>query len=357
MSIIVGSATELNVSSYSVCKFYGDNWNRKIPLSDPDFFSWQFLKVPNSIDINNCCVALNKEGDIVGVMGANTRLFILEGKEINAAELTTWIVDPNYQNKGIGPKIIGYLKEKFDILLGLGITDSALSVYLRSGFRFKRSIPRFVKIVNWEKVSEKFPLSNLAKKISTSWDKENHSSSYYLEDLCDYSAYSIQKEFAQEANFFSRDNEYLKWRYTRHPRFKYHIKVVVHKESKCIVVYRIDDTPSGLKMMHVTDIYGDFKAIPSAINFVEDLSFELGVDAIDFYTTNVKMHTYFFQSSWFSINDDTYFKFPHLFHPLELREPASTSMVIWSKEYNGKLFDFSSLYISKQDCDLDRPSN
>lgn len=357
MTLKVGSATQLGISAEQICDFYRENWNRKIPLSDLEFFKWQFLDVPTAVGYNNCCVAVDSANNIAGVMGANAREFVIEQQRTRAAELTTWIVSPQHQKKGIGPKIINHLKNEFDILLGLGITDSALSVYLRSGFRFKKAIPRFVKIIDWEKVNAQFPLDTLPKKISQSWNANRVELNYNVVDFTDYSTEYFVNPMKKYANFFARDFEYLSWRYLNHPRFNYFIKTVSYQSYSSLVVFRIDDTPSGIKMMHVTDIIGDYENIPAAIQYIEDYASNNAIDAVDFYTTNVKMHIPFLLSSWFSINDDTYFKFPHLFHPLELREPASTSMVIWSKDFQSNILDFSRLYISKQDCDLDRPSS
>ena len=54
--------------------------------------------------------------------------------------------------------------------------------------------------------------------------------------------------------------------------------------------------------------------------------------------------------------DDICFQFPHLFHPIEMRNPPTTSLIYWSKNQFTEMADLSKLYISKQDADLDRPT-
>ena len=39
-----------------------------------------------------------------------------------------------------------------------------------------------------------------------------------------------------------------------------------------------------------------------------------------------------------------------------MRTPSTTSLIMWCKEKNASFYDVGNLYISKQDCDFDRPT-
>lgn len=45
MDIITDSAHALGISSQEICKFYNENWNRKIALGIPDFLNGNFCNV------------------------------------------------------------------------------------------------------------------------------------------------------------------------------------------------------------------------------------------------------------------------------------------------------------------------
>jgi hypothetical protein len=47
---------------------------------------------------------------------------------------------------------------------------------------------------------------------------------------------------------------------------------------------------------------------------------------------------------------------PHLFSPVEIRRPQSTSLIYWSKNNMNKICNVNRLYFSKGDIDLDRPT-
>ena len=149
--IRIGTPYTLNIDSKKVSSFFKKEWSRPIALGDFNFYKWQFIEVPNQNNIDNCCIAINENSDVIGVMGVNSREFIDDNTCVNGGELTTWIVKPEYRNKGIGPKMINFLIDKYDILIGMGISTDALPVYLRSGFKYLKSIPRYIKVIDWDK--------------------------------------------------------------------------------------------------------------------------------------------------------------------------------------------------------------
>ena len=349
MRIEVGSASELNINSSSITLFYQSNWARKIALSNKRFYEWQFSHTPNKGG-DQCCLAL-KDGEIIAVMGLTERTFFLDGKKEKGVELTTWIVEEGSRNLGLGPKMIDYLKSKYSVMFGMGISEQALPVYLRMGFKYLKSIPRFVRVLNYEAV-RKFGYSTpLLKKLSR---VEVGNEKYTVLDISKNIVDEIFNRFAKDNNLFLRDYDWINWRYIDHPSFSYNVKIIENEEHrKCLVVYRIDILDE-LKIMHCVDLLGDKNACLSTISFLEDEGKNLGVDIIDFYSTNSEVNSFFIYKNWLSVLDCDFFDFPHLFHPIELRRPSTTSLIMWSKE-TSSLYNVGKLYITKQDCDFDRP--
>jgi hypothetical protein len=103
------------------------------------------------------------------------------------------------------------------------------------------------------------------------------------------------------------------------------------------------------------DCVGDDVALPGAFTFIDDYCEEEGAHVADFYCTAAHITKHPRSRGWFSTLDDQYFQFPHLFHPVEVRRPATTSLIYWARENLSEMCDFSRLYVTKQDADLDRP--
>lgn len=356
--IKIGNPSDFDLKHTEICDFYEKNWNRPTCLSNSIFYQWQFCDVPYATVNGDCCIAVCDD-KIIAVMGVNSRRFWNGSLYLNGAELTTWIVHKDYQNQGVGPKILGYLQSKYQILLGLGITDAALSVYMRLGFRYKRAIPRFVKVIDWLAVDKKIGIQSSAKKIDNFWKKNIKYEDYVCLEFDEENFNKIYSEHQSNCFFYERSFDLIEWRYLKHPFFKYNLKFVANKEESNeinFVAYRIDKTASGLNIMHVTDLFGSQKSTRSTLKFLEDTAANNSIHVIDFYTTNIKQHGDFLRYGWFSTLDDHFFKFPHLFHPLEFREPSTTSMVIWAENESNIYDDFSKIYITKQDADFDRPA-
>ncbi len=356
--IRVGTPHSLNVNSREVVSFFKEEWSRPIALGNLKFYTWQFIEVPYQDNIDNCCIAVDEDLNILAVMGVNNRKFIENNNEVYAAELTTWIVKEEYRSKGIGPKMITFLTDKYDILIGMGISNDALPVYLRNGFKYLKAIPRYMKVIDWTQIDKYAEYNANAKKVDKYWNKKRKIIEYDTVDFNKKELENICNMFYENNNLFSRDYEYLTWRYINHPVFNYNINIIASRENSgygvCIVT-REETTKDGLKILHIVDLFGDNKDIDASISYVINFATSNEIPIIDFFNTNSNINSFFIKSGWFSALDNDFFKFPHLFQPIELRNPTTTSMIYWSKLDNPSFYDVGKLYITKQDADFDRP--
>ena len=222
MTIVIGDANELNVNSDSVCHFFEKHWKRKIALANRSFYEWQFTGSPSDAGDDHCMVAVDDTSNqLVGVMGLNTRPFCLNGSDVNGAELTTWMVDEKYLGKGVGAKILKKIQERYDVLTGMGISDAALSVYMRSGFRYLRAIPRYVKVFDFDSVAVHAKYDVLAKKLAKQWSVLGNTVPFESKIADSQSIQLLQSLIRKQLNFFSRDCNFIEWRYLNHPVFEY----------------------------------------------------------------------------------------------------------------------------------------
>ena len=52
----------------------------------------------------------------------------------------------------------------------MGSTDIALPIYMRGGFRYIKSIPRFVKVIDFKKIKKFSIFNTLAIKLMHQWN-------------------------------------------------------------------------------------------------------------------------------------------------------------------------------------------
>lgn len=349
-SIRTGFAAELGVTVAEIAAFYDRHWPRKICLGLPDFAGWQFESPPEQQGRCSVCVSV-VGSELVGLMGLHERAFLLNGVRRRAAELTTWIVAPQAKGRGIGPRMLDHLQSEYEVMLGSGISDEALSVYLRKGFNYWRYIPRFFRIWDIDAVSQYSRIDDLGRKLAL-----------HRLGAVTPAASGAQRTVASElvypgrgmseSNGYVRTAEYFAWRYDRHPVFVYEAYAIGQGAH---VVLR-SDYVSGMKFAHVVELGATAADMPKVLAFLEAYALDRGLAAMDSTCTSSALGGHFISSGWFSSVDEPMFAFLSLFHPPELRDPQTTSLIYWARDNQASLADVGKMHVVKGDLDLDRPT-
>ena len=284
-------------------------------------------------------------------MGLNKRIFNYGYKRLNGAELTTWVVDKEIKGTGAGAKILKFIINNFEVLFGMGISQDALPIYLRSGFHYLRYIPRYIHVIDAKKILEISECANFAPKLVKN-------SSYQPSNVKGEQISWKNQSHAPivEGNHFSRSLEDLIWRYDNHPYYKYKSYKTIGIQGEVGYVVLREEITDAIRILHVVDILGPTSSFEDTIKFIESYAQYNAYWAVDVYSTLAHLNKYFCARKWLSAVDSMYINVPHLFHPLEVRNPATTSLIYWSKDPNVDFLDLSRLYLTKQDCDLDRPT-
>lgn len=351
-----GPAHALGVDSLAVANFYRDNWTRPIALSLPRFYNWQFVSPPENNGLDWNCVAV-RDGVILGVMGLNRRTFLLGGQPRRGAELTTWVVSEAARGLGVGKGIMQSLQSTYDYLVGFGISEMAMPIYTASGFRRLGQIPRYFRILDEAAVAPFAKVDQLGARLAAQW-KPGTGRAYKVAKVDGAVLGEIGAAAAVSANLYIRDAASLAWRYEDHPVFAYelyHVEDASRPGAGAAVILRNDNT-GGMKFLHVVDVFGDAEDLGAAVAFIDDYARDAGTAFADVNTSHSATAGHFLAAGWFSTNDDYFFQLSHLFYPFELRQPQTTSAVIWSREDRASAFDFGRLMLTKGDLDLDRPT-
>jgi hypothetical protein len=348
-AIITGSASDLGVSVEEIAAFYDAHWPRKMALGLPGFSSWQFVDAPEQRETCSVCVTLSGS-QLLGAMGLHERSFMLAGQRRRAAELTTWIVAPEAKGKGLGPRMLDHLQSTYDVMLGSGISDEALNVCLRKGFNYWRYIPRFFRIWDVEAVRPYSQIAPLGHKLA----RHRLDAVAPAEGAARRVAASDVAEPARglsDKNAYVRDAAHMAWRYDNHPVYAYETYAV----GLAHVVLRRDAIP-GMTFAHVVEIGAEPEDMPAVLAFLEFYGRDHGLAAMDFTCTSSSLGGHFIASGWFSSVDEPMFAFLSLFHPPELRDPQTTSLIYWASDNQARLADLGRMHVVKGDLDLDRPT-
>lgn len=342
--IKIDFAYKTQFSINDIIVFIEKNWIRKTLLSQNKFYQWQFKS--NMIDSSILAVHNN---NIVGFMGLNKRSFFLEEEELDGAELTTWIINNNYRNKGLAKLMIEFIKLNFDVAYGANITPEALKVYLRLGFYFVKEIDRVVKILSYNKVEKIAYLAPTVKKVFDNKKLINGNYRLISFESIELTGYAY--------NGFNRSSSYLNWRYVQHPYYDYKALELLNLNEIIYIIFRLENINKEIKSMIITDVLGDSKNFD--LSGIEKYAIDNGVDLIEFYSTSSYIISKFVLNKYIHSRDlRDFIDVPYLYNPLEKTASKSYSLIYFGKDkYLSKLVNYGNIYITKQDCDLDRPND
>lgn len=352
---LILTAAEAGLSNPEISAFYKAHWTRPIALTRQDFCEWQFSAAPAAHGKNHSVVAL-EGNEILAVMGAVPARFRFAGQTYAGAELTTWVVAPSARGRGLGKGILAYLQDRYEVLTGAGITNAALPLYLGAGFTFLAHIARFFYVADFDKAQVFAAVSDPARRIQARRQSQAPQPRWTAEKVA--AADLAPAATSCELGSFVRDSDRLAWRHDLHPAFKYEA-FAVHSAlgdgPGAGVILRedfIEDTP----ILHVIDLFGAPEHLLAALAFIEREATRRGAAFVDISLTAGPLIAQVRARGWSSAIDDMLIEMPSLFHPVELRHPPTTSMVLWGRQRREHLYDFSGLHITRADMDLDRPT-
>lgn len=351
---LLAEATDIDIDSNSMCRYLERNWVHQTVLSIVDFFDWQFKYYPGGNGVNRSLVIIDrKTNGIYGFFGIVPKRFIFSGNILKGAEITTWIISEELRGKSFASGMLNHLINNYDFICAVGgVTPPALYVYKRMGFKCIRSIPRFYKIYNIERTKRISNITDLGLELLSKINIKVES----LPNVEEFNSMSKYKNFYESLNCFSRSISYVEWRYINHPFFKYKIFVTnPNSEKEVFLVLRIQGLET-ICLCHVIDFYGCEEGFLDALNFIDYYCVNNSVDFADFYCLSSHITKYFWSNGWFSVLDDLEVTIPHLFNPIELRNPPTVSVIMHAPKHLTQLCDINRLYITKGDGDLDKPT-
>ncbi|KQS89474.1 MULTISPECIES: GNAT family N-acetyltransferase [unclassified Rhizobium] len=342
----VDFACNLDLSVERVTDFIGANWLRPTILSDPDFYRWQFVDPVGGKGKDHCVVAL-LDGEIVGFLGLNKRTFNAGGRNLNGAELTTWIVKEEARGTGVAKAMLDLVKRNFDIAYGANITKDAVRAYIRMGFKFIREVPRLLRIYDFNKVTALGTMDAVIPKVFKV-------ASAHSEASLPFSAVDIAKIDGAWQDRFDRSHANLAWRYANHPVYRYQALRIGEDTT---FIYRIEEV-AGVRIMIPTDILCSELPTSPVVAALDYFARSEDIDLIDFFSTNGAMNAALTRAGFIPCLDlRDFVDLAYLYNPLEVKSSKSYSLISYLDEsISLSGLDIHSLHITKADCDLDRPN-
>jgi hypothetical protein len=344
-------------------------WRENCLLLNPDFYHWQFVEPPNSAAAggDQSVVAVDDEGRLLSFLGVVLARASFQGCPIKAAHLITWLSSPEARGRGVGLSLMRYMTNNFDFLFGKAVTPAALSIYHRLGFRYFANCSRWIGILDPDAtLSLAVEPSGLSAKRAQARrihaDADGSAPGYVSRKLPSGAA-SLAANVLSDGATFCRTNDYLTWRYEKHPYFRYEF-LFVGAASK----------PEGFAVLRIEDVSGRMGRVLRVIEFIaapahsRQLAIavfaygrEQGCAYADVFGMSEHYIAGFVAAGGFSTLEESDLRLPHLLQPWDANTDPPGLLFFGRRDVgpNGALGpadDISRIHVSKGDGNMDWPS-
>jgi hypothetical protein len=354
MSLHIAPLSKLGLPPERASTFFETHWKRHIALCDPAFYRWQFLEGPENGGRDSCWgVYDNKNDELLGLMGLNPREYFCGTSRMPGAEMTTFISSPRGTRLGAGARLIQALQDTYPLLMGMSVSQQGVTAFSRAGFRILRTVPRFLRIYNLSPLQPHARIDPLVKKLFRDRPPHPFPHDLRLGQPTPAGVESCMDWLCDHAHGFVRHEQHLAWRFDRHPVYHYSRVELQGEQGPAQLHYRVHAL-KDFTILHILDAYGP--GVEDCLPAIDHLAATHNADIADFFCTHSGINRHFYARGWFSNADDDCFRFPHLFNPVEMREPLTNSLTVWSRDHMDTVCDFGRLYLTKQDMDFDRPA-
>ncbi|MEJ7891571.1 MAG: hypothetical protein WKF94_02890 [Solirubrobacteraceae bacterium] len=344
--------------------FIAANWKRGHILGrDAELLRWQH-GLPGDTERVSVLVAERPDAGIVGILGVIYNRATVLGREASAAWLTTWLVLEEERRHQTATKLLLEVLRGHDGFVGtLGGNEITLAVLGRLRFETVPALPRWVRPLDADACASLLTAAGAAAPRTVpsldppAPDRGLEVRAYDPEQAPAWDR-AWTERFAPRLIGTARDAAHLRWRYLEHPRFDYVISATWAGETPTgLLVYRVQrvrDRPESV--VRIVELLGDDDARGALLADMVAQPAVRSAAFADYYGASEAQRPP--DASGFAAEDPSAPP-PALFAPLDARRAGLTAAVRLfgpSAAPGSQVLSGASAYITRSDCDQDRPN-
>jgi GNAT superfamily N-acetyltransferase len=341
-------------------------WRSNCLVLNPDFYHWQFEEPPDSAALggDQSVVAVDDDGKVLSFLGVVPARASFRNINVSGAHLITWLSAPAARGRGVGRRLMTWMTEQYEFLFGRSVTPAALAIYRQLGFRYFGNCSRWIAVLDPEAAlslavepSEATAKRVCARAVRGSW------SSFHLSREVPHGVGDLSRGVLSDSLTFDRTDEYLAWRYARHPCLPYEFLVLGGSSGPDgFAVFRVEEVSGrGGRVLRVVEFIaatGQGKRLAEAL-FAH--GHEQSCAYVDLFGISERFVSGFIAGGGFDALEESEIQLPHLLQPWDANiEPPGVLFFGRRRSSGGAgeglVDDISSVHVSKGDGNLDWPS-
>ena len=366
----------------AIMKFIHDAWATNHVLSrDEALFRWQYDgALREGRDDAPPTVLIAWSGDcIVGMLGLTYMRWQHAGCIYRGAWTSHWFVVPEYRRSQLSVQLIrraGHFGA--DVIGSVGINELAMKLLPSLRYEPIDEIPRWVAVLDPVKTaslvlatrsdfSEEAEIRRTCQERSLPRPDGQRVTNGVVSEWTDYDANdwdgAWSRSFSKDFTGVVRDSAYIRWRYLRHPTFRYRVLIARARNSREVIGIAVSrlETVKGRteQVLRVLELLAkDRSATDCLVTRLMDDAWEAGVAFADFYCTK---RVEGLAEAGFRIEQlqTTPSPVPLRFQPLEAGGRPLNAAIRVPIPLRGTLMkqlSLNALYVTKSDGDQDRPN-
>ena len=357
-------------------RFVDMHWRQgHILARDADLVRWQYrnLADPTSLSV----LIAEQDDQIVGILGLIQNDLNDHGRRHLGLVLATWVVIEAARRHAVGLRLLRRaIALLFQYVGVFGINQAATRIFDGLHFHVWDRVPRLARGFSPAALddllaaggADYFAVAHDAWASTASFKLKTRSRNHF--ELRDWEScgdatwdrYWTGRAAPQQRGTW-RDAAHLRWRYLRHPRFQYHVRVACRRGTDEVVgllAYRLADVADRAeRVLRVVEFLATEEA---AQEFLAGEVCRVGeVEAVafaDFYCTSPGL-VRGLEVAGFQREADMPAHLPSLFQPLDFRRSSLTAAA-WVDRTLGDAgagyFAGDDVYFTRSDGDQDRPN-
>lgn len=357
-------------------KFLAEYFHPNYILIDDKFFDWQYVKNPFNFYPKYSMKIIKRDGKFLGYLGLVPYRFKLFDKSYEkCGALCNLMINNSCRTMGLGCVLVYVCQKDFLLMTGTSYDPKTEGMYKRIGNWFPMgNLSRYILVLNPEKCAmienpsnPNFKKFDLIIKASETKNKVPLVSEHYeIEEIRRFDD-SISDFWKRVKHRYpiavEREDEYLNWRFTNHPKLKYQIFVAKKNDHiSGYIVSRTEKAKEGKNKFLIGRML-DFVAEEECEAFLLDHYVkkmkEERMDIIDFFFTGVVQIPSLESLGFLDADRYNLIDIPLVFRPIE-RNRKHINFLIYIDDslmhLAEKIKDINNWYITRVEGDQDRPS-
>lgn len=343
--------------------FVGGWFHDRYILTNKEFVNWQYKTSFSKIsDINIFIIKIKEK--VMGFLGVIPLSFNYFGKDIYGVCLANWQTEEVLHSKGFGHEMLDTALENSQIAYTTSYKPALEKLFDKTDWQIHTDkqeqmlVRRFVKIFDAEKVKKMVGKKNLvfdeSKNLSKKGEFEFLQINLFDKDVDSFWE-SVRDKYKVAVN---RNSKYLNWRYASHPIFDYKLFVAKKDNNiKAFAVLRLEES-GEYTVGRIVDFASENKTEEFMFTAVCEWFVEKNACLADFSFTGNFYNDALESAGFEEANKEPYASVPYLFSPIDhKRRSTNFAFKIIDKDIKSLgTVEYSHFYITRGDCDQDRPN-